>query len=445
MRVATVCLMLLALAACRRGGDVEHRDEGRFGSVALYAPSAGARGVVFLFSDRSGWNDELDRDARALAADGAAVVGVDLPAYLRGLAASDDGCHYLISEIEDLSKRLQRQFGFAGYRSPILAGIGAGGLLAYAALAQSPGATIAGAVSIDPAAVLATKVPLCAGAPSRAEPGGFSYGRPAALPGWWAVSPPDAVGAELRALATPARPVGGPADRLLAVVRAALPPAAPSSEAAALADLPLVALPAAHHGSVMAVLYSGDGGWRDIDKQIGEVLAARGVPVVGVDSLRYFWRARTPEETARDLARIIDHYASAWGTPRVVLIGYSFGAGILPFAYNRLPDAQRRRVVQVSLLGVEHRTLFEFRVSGWLGGALGGDAPAVLPEVQRFPPRLLQCVYGEEEEDTLCRDPALVGAEIIRTRGGHHFDGDYRALAERILRGAGVRGGAGER
>ena len=106
---------------------------------------------------------------------------------------------------------------------------------------------------------------------------------------------------------------------------------------------------------------------------------------------------------------------------------------------------QRRRVVQVSLLGVEHRALFEFRASGWLGGAPGGDAPAVLPEVQRFPPGLLQCVYGEEEEDTLCRDSALVGAEIIRTGGGHHFDGDYRALAERILRGAGVRGGGGER
>jgi type IV secretory pathway VirJ component len=39
----------------------------------------------------------------------------------------------------------------------------------------------------------------------------------------------------------------------------------------------------------------------------------------------------------------------------------------------------------------------------------------------------------------LCRDAALAGVEIIRTRGGHHFDGDYRGLAERILRGGGVK------
>ncbi len=73
-------VMLLALAGCWRGGKVEHRDEGRLGKVALYAPGAEPRGVVFLFSDGSGWNDALDGEARALAAAGAAVVGVDPPA-----------------------------------------------------------------------------------------------------------------------------------------------------------------------------------------------------------------------------------------------------------------------------------------------------------------------------------------------------------------------------
>lgn len=430
-------LVLLALAGCARS-DVERRSEGRFGDVTLYKPN-GSRAMVFLFSDASGWNDGLDRDARALAADGAAVVGVDLPQYLRGLAASDDGCHYLLSEIEDLSQRVQRDCGFAGYRSPILAGRGAGGTLAYAALAQSPAATVAGAISVDPAPMLATKVPLCSGAPSQAAGGGFNYGASQTpLPAWWQLSPPDAVPAPLRALATPAPAGAAPDDRLLALVRSALP-ATGAAAGDSLDDLPIVALPAAQPGQTMAIVYSGDGGWRDIDKQIGEVLAGRGVPVVGVDSLRYFWRAKTPQETARDLARIIEHYTAAWHTPRVVLIGYSFGAGILPFAYNRLPEADRARVVQLSLLGVEHRALFEFKLAGWFGGGGDDTSPAVLPEVQRIAPALLQCFYGEEEEDTICREPALSGVEIVRTTGGHHFDGNYHALAERILDGRGLR------
>jgi len=36
----------------------------------------------------------------------------------------------------------------------------------------------------------------------------------------------------------------------------------------------------------------------------------------------------------------------------------------------------------------------------------------------------------------LCPDSAMAHAEVVRTEGGHHFDGDYDALAQRILDGA---------
>jgi type IV secretory pathway VirJ component len=123
----------------------------------------------------------------------------------------------------------------------------------------------------------------------------------------------------------------------------------------------------------------------------------------------------------------------------VLLVGYSFGAGILPFAVNRLPDAERSAVLQISLLGLEPRALFEIAVSGWLGG-VPSDAPPVLPELRRLDLSRVQCFYGEEEEETLCPEPDLAKAEIIRTRGGHHFDGDYAGLARRILAGAERRG-----
>ena len=81
------------------------------------------------------------------------------------------------------------------------------------------------------------------------------------------------------------------------------------------------------------------------------------------------------------------------------------------------------------------QSLFEIAVSGWLGG-VPADAPPVLPELLRLDLARVQCFYGEQEEQTLCPDPALAGAEIVRTGGGHHFDGDYEALARRILDGA---------
>jgi hypothetical protein len=52
----------------------------------------------------------------------------------------------------------------------------------------------------------------------------------------------------------------------------------------------------------------------------------------------------------------------------------------------------------------------------------------------------LKAGAGADEEDSAC--PSLLGkAEVIRTAGGHHFDGKYGALAQRILDGFRRRAG----
>ena len=186
----------------------------------------------------------------------------------------------------------------------------------------------------------------------------------------------------------------------------------------------------------MAVIYSGDGGWRDLDKEIGEHLAERGVPVVGVDSLRYFWSRKQPEAIARDLAEIIESYGDRFGTDPRRTRRLLVRRGVLPFAITRLPAAVRDRVVLVSLLGLGPRVDFQIPPRAWLGDEPGDDAPPSLPELRKLDMARVQCFYGEDEDDTLCRDPALAGAEVIGTKGGHHFDGDYPALARRIYTAA---------
>ena len=442
MRIRSPRTLLLAVAcatalsACEKGTPppLEQIDADRLGHVGFVHPADAPDAFVFLFADTS---PALDAAARELADDaGAAVVAVDIEQYRQGLAASDDGCHYLISEIEALSKKLQRQLGASAYKSPILAGVGEGGALVYAALAQSPAATIAGAVSVDPSAAVHTKVSLCPGAPAApTADGGFRYGAVDKVPGFWRVSSKTAVASDLAKLVTPtedAPSTGDPQlERLVALVEDST-----GEGPEVLRDLPLTEVPADKPGPLMAVIYSGDGGWRDLDKEIGEHLAEQGVPVVGVDSLRYFWRRREPPEIAADLAEILDNYFERWNARRVILIGYSFGAAILPFAIEHLPPPQRERIALVSLLGLEERAEFQFQVEGWLGAEPDDSAPEVVPELVKLDLHQVQCFYGAEEDDSACRDPRLAGAEVIETEGGHHFDGDYDALAQRIYEAA---------
>jgi len=41
---------------------------------------------------------------------------------------------------------------------------------------------------------------------------------------------------------------------------------------------------------------------------LGNIFAENGVSVVGLNSLNYFWKERTPEEAAKGLERILRHY-----------------------------------------------------------------------------------------------------------------------------------------
>ena len=179
--------------------------------------------------------------------------------------------------------------------------------------------------------------------------------------------------------------------------------------------------------------------WRDLDKQIAGVLAARGVPGRRRQPPLLLGSSR-PDGLARDLERIVRHYAAAWHAHRVLLVGYSFGADILPFIVNRLAPDVARQVQQVSLLGVGPDATFEFHVTSWLTGLPAEHTRPVLPELCRLDLRTVQCVYGSDEKDTLCRAPE-VRRRSRPHHGGHHFDGDYRALAARILDGAQRRRG----
>ena len=204
-------------------------------------------------------------------------------------------------------------------------------------------------------------------------------------------------------------------------------------------NLPLVEVRArGTPASMLAVMFSGDGGWASIDRDVGEQLASRGIDVVGLNSLRYFWTRRTPDGAAADLDRILRHYLAAWHARRIVLLGYSRGADVLPFLASRLPRSLRDRVAAVVLLGPTMRVDFEFHLSDWIGNAERTTELRVGPEVEKLRGMPVICVYGKDEPDSLC--PALPHglATVLARPGGHHFGGDYDAIVARVLETAGA-------
>lgn len=185
---------------------------------------------------------------------------------------------------------------------------------------------------------------------------------------------------------------------------------------------------------VFAVFLSGDGGWADLDKAVSLQLARAGVPVVGIDARAYLRSARkTPEVLAADIARIVAQYRTTWGLDSFALIGYSRGAVLVPFAAARFDSVLRAKLRLIALLGLQERAGFTFHFTDLFSKHSPKDGLPVLPELERLRGIPMLCVYGREEEESLCRsvDTTLV-TRVVRD-GGHHFDHNYAALAQTIL------------
>ena len=428
-------------------------SHGRFRDFVVYAPVATPTSFVLSLSGEAGWNSAAESMAQQLVQQGAMVAGIDLPKFQANLDADPAQCVFPDGDLENLSHFVQAYFHNTTYLAPMLAGLDAGGTLAYAVLAQAPNDTFAGALTVDFCPTSAQKKPLCKGSGVESAPAAHgsgvdyfpikSLGNP-----WVALQTPAAKACAPAAGDFVAKVRGGASATLAALgmpsFNAAFAKLAAASSRsrqapppAALGDLPVVEVPArpgVPQSDEFAIVMSGDGGWAGIDQDIAAALTAAGIPVVGLDSLRYYWTARTPEGLAADTDKLIRYYLTHFNKKRVLLIGYSQGADVLPFAVNRLPAATRADVALAAILGMSEHALFEFHVSSWISDSNSG--PATLPEVDRITGMPVLCIYGADESDSLCPklDPHKI--IVVKVKGGHHFDGDYAGLAQHILAAA---------
>jgi len=449
---------------------VESLSHGRFENVRIHRPIGTPKSFVLFLSGDGGWTSRERGGAAAmvdaLVADGAMVAAIDTPRLLSAFEADGGDCVYAVGDFENLSHFVQAWAHLPTYLTPILAGHAAGATLAYGVLAQAEKGSFTGAMTTAFCPDLNLAKPFCAGngavlAAQREDSSGIEFLPTRTLAAPWVslhgeidqVCPVVAMRSFVRDTPNASLitvPKVGHAFAAIGDWREAYRNAVAGLETTqtqdslppppgALNDLPIIEVAATGtataHTDTFAILVSGDGGWAGIDKDLAAHLGAAGMPVVGVDSLRYFWSERTPEGFATDLERIVRHYRQKFERPRVLLIGYSQGADVLPFALNRLPAATRNDLALVALLGLAERAQFEFHLSSWVG-TTGGGLPT-RPEVARLqaapsnPPLL--CVWGEEDEDAICGSLTGPRLSVLKLSGGHHFDGDYEALAMKLL------------
>lgn len=436
----------------------------RFGTVRLFKPRTAIKNVAIVASGDGRWDDPLMMRMTQLLVDaGSAVIGIDTVAYLKAIDDTSDQCLYMGGDFEDLAHAMEKHLGVTRYQPPVLVGYSSGASLVYAVLAQAPRGMFQGGMSVGFCNEMDLSKNLCSARGELSKSIKIDDQEAIQLlplhqvsANWVVLQGEDdqicnvgaarkvsaqVMAAQLRSLPNVNHFFEDThlwRDAFLNAYQGLQPVPVLASLPPEISDLPVTEIPSRHPGDELAILLTGDGGWAELDQEIAHELSATGVSVVALSSLQYFWQERKPQQAAKDLSRLMAHYSQVWQRPRIRLLGYSFGADVLPAIVNALPPADKERIVSLGLLSLLPRTSFEIRVVGWLGQVVGDQEVRPVIDTLAASGLPITCVYGRDDEESLCRELPASVAQVVALPGGHDCNDDHAAIVRAWLGGRSV-------
>ena len=439
-----------------------------FGLVHIFRNSAPPEGVVIYISGDGGWNRGAINMVRPFIDMNVIVIGINYVHFMKSLISSNEKCLYPAGDFENLSMLIQKKLKLTKYFKPILVGFSSGATLAYALLAQAPANTFKGAIGMGFCPDVKTSKPFCSGNGLKShvlKPGKSYY-----LERYEKFTAPfiafqggkDMIcnsdddnyfikglkNAEIYNLQTvghgfniQSKWVPQMKEAIKKIIdfqsfgNKAPVETGPGINSNAISQLPLYLIKAPNNpDKPLCIVISGDGGWTDFDQSIAETFSKNGIPCVGLDTQKYFWEVKTPETTAQDITKVLQYYLPRLQKTNFILVGYSFGADVIPFIANRLPLDLKKRLAMVAMLSPDDETDFEVTISSMLD--LGGeDTYDVLKEIRKVNYTKKLCIFGtDEDDDDMQKSFKGNGAEITVLTGGHHYGDNYPLIVSSILK-----------
>lgn len=191
-----------------------------------------------------------------------------------------------------------------------------------------------------------------------------------------------------------------------------------------IADLSVTLIPSKKNGGETMVFFlTGDGGWNKFSQKLADEYAAVGIPVVALNSLKYFWKKRTPAETAEAVSALLYQYSREWKKKTIQLCGYSFGADVMPFIVTRLPIDLKEKVSSIQLLSPSAYTDFEVHISYLFMSKKFN----VATEVQKINKPIV-CYYGAEEKEKPLKAITMTNLKLIILAGEHHYEDSFAKI-----------------
>ena len=466
LEMIRILLTVLAIAISVTGYPAIVKDSlkvEKFGLVHLYVPDTKIKTVTIMISGDGGWKYGVLGFSEHFAAKGSLVIGVDILAYYKELRSRTDDCYHIENDFIMLSTDVEEKLKLDKYQEPLLMGYSSGATLVYAILAQARPKTFIGGISLGFCPDVELPKYFCEFNGLKIQPvqQGKSYNLDpdSKLGNRWIVLqgklddicnfentqkfvlqsadaeliPLEKVGHGFSKWADFMPQWDQAFDILVQEFNREEIATEKIDSASDSGILPIEVTDAKLPNPVKPMLFfiSGDGGWYSFEQSMANLLAEEGIPTVGLDAKKYFWQERTPEESAGDISRVLVYYLNKWQKNRIVLMGYSLGAELIPFMIEKFPADIQEKIRTVVLLSPEENTDFEIHVTNMLGLGSHHNTYDVVAELKKISPKVpIHIIVGSDEKSNM---PAKLSGSPIQfdtVPGGHHYNNETQVLLD---------------
>ena len=180
----------------------------------------------------------------------------------------------------------------------------------------------------------------------------------------------------------------------------------------------------------LIIYVSGDGGENTFSTDIVSNFNTQGYPVILFNTLKYFWRKKDPSQAAADFEKVITHYKNELNRSKIWLIGYSMGAEVLPFIYNRLSSQTQALINNIVFISPAEKTDFEVHVSNLFFKGKGESVAAEMSKIAK--PFMI--IQGSDETDKM--NTGMLDTRkftLLVLKGGHHYNTNTDLMVKSIV------------
>lgn len=188
-----------------------------------------------------------------------------------------------------------------------------------------------------------------------------------------------------------------------------------------------------NHDSPLIFYLSGDAGFNTFSKKLSNQIFERNYDITALDSKTYFWTAKTPRQTTKDITNYLKTTLKTRKNQKIVLLGYSFGADVLAFIVNRLPPEIHQKLVAVIFLDPSKTADFEVSLQGMLFDKARGDYE-VLPEINKMKVPKTLIIRSNIGLQFPANKITVPNFTVEHLAGNHRFNYEYGKLADLITR-----------